>query len=454
MEAIEPTVAAIADAAFGPVTIALILGTGLYLTIGLKFQSIRRIPEALQLLFHPRSRGAAKGGGEISPFGALMTALSATVGVGNIAGVATAVHFGGPGAIFWMWMTALVGMATKYAETFLAVEYRQVTPSGVYLGGPMYYIRYGLGEKWKWMGGAFAVFASVAALGIGNMVQSNTIADALEADLGIANWITAIVLGVTTFAVVIGGLKRIASVSEKLVPAMIVMYLAAAILILVMNFTEIPGAFGTIFSSAFTGTAATGGFIGAGVAEAIRFGVARGIFSNEAGLGSAAIAHATARNDDSVRQGALGMLGTFIDTLIVNTFTGLVVVITGVWLSGENGAPLTALAFETELPGFGSKIVTIAITLFAFTTVLGWGLYGERSAAYLFGERILKPYRYAWCIVVPFGALVKVNIVWLLADIMNALMAVPNLIALLLLSPVIFRAANARLGQGQKLLRD
>ncbi|MDX2224585.1 MAG: sodium:alanine symporter family protein [Rhodospirillaceae bacterium] len=454
MNDIEATIFKLSGAAFGPLTIALILGTGLYLTVGLRFQSILRIPEALRLLLHPRSRGAARGGGEISPFGALMTALSATVGVGNIAGVATAIAMGGPGAVFWMWMTALVGMATKYSETFLAVEYRQVTPNGNYLGGPMYYIKYGLGGRWTWLGTAFAIFASVAALGVGNSVQSNTIADALAAEFGVPLWVSAVLIGILTFAVVIGGLKRIAAVSEKLVPAMIVFYIAAALIILVMNAAAIPGALAMIFTDAFTGTAAVGGFTGAAVAQAIQFGVARGIFSNEAGLGSAAIAHATARNDDSVRQGAIGMLGTCIDTLFVNTMTALVIITSGVWMAGDTGAPLTAAAFDAGLPGAGSFIVTIGIVLFAFTTILGWGLYGERCAAYLFGERVLVPYRYLWCLIAPFGALAKVEIAWALADIMNALMAAPNLIALLVLSPVIFKAARARLGQGQPLLKD
>ncbi|MCB2106437.1 MAG: sodium:alanine symporter family protein [Rhodobacteraceae bacterium] len=454
MADLERWIAVAADAAFGPVTIALILGTGLYLTIGLRFQTILRIPEALRLLLHPRSRGQARGGGEISPFSALMTALSATVGVGNIAGVATAITLGGPGAIFWMWMTALVGMATKYSETFLAVEFRDVTPHGNYLGGPMYYISRGLGSKWTWLGAAFAIFASLAALGIGNSVQSNTIGDALMASFGIPLWITAVTLGVMTFAVVIGGVKRIAAVSSRLVPSMILLYIAGAVVILFIRIGDVPDAFVAIFDGAFNGTAATGGFLGAAVAQALQFGIARGIFSNEAGLGSAAIAHATAQNDDSVRQGAIGMLGTFIDTLVVNTMTALVIITSGVWIGGENGAPLTAQAFESVLPGIGGLVVTLGITVFAFTTILGWGLYGERCAAYLFGERILVPYRYLWCLVVPFGALAKVEIAWMLADIMNALMIAPNLIGLLLLSPFIFKTARVRLARGQKLLQD
>ena len=449
---IESILSSISDFLWGPVTMVLILGTGLYLSIGLRGISIRRIPEALRLMVSPAARGESKGDGEISPFAALMTALSATVGVGNIAGVATAIHLGGPGALFWMWMTALVGMATKYAETMLAVTYREVSPRGHYLGGPMYYIKHGLGPKWAWLGTLFAIFAATAAFGVGNIVQTNSIADALTAEFSVPNWATAAVLTVLVFAVIIGGIRRIANISSTMIPFMIVLYFIGGIFLLAVNYADVPAAIELIFTSAFSGTAATGGFAGAAVAAAIRFGVARGIFSNEAGLGTAAIAQAAARSDDPVRNGAIGMLGTFIDSLVVNSMTGIAIVTTGVWMSGETGAPLTAMAYNDALPGFGGAMVSISLIFFAFTTILGWSLYGERCAAYLFGDRAIVPYRYMWAIVVPVGALAKLEVVWIFADIMNALMAVPNLLALILLSPIVFRITRDRLGGGQPLI--
>ena len=448
---LEAILTVVSDFLWGPLTMILILGTGLYLSIGLRGISILRIPESLRLMVSPAARDKAKGGGEISPFAALMTALSATVGVGNIAGVATAIHLGGPGALFWMWMTALVGMATKYAETMLAVTYREVSPRGHYLGGPMYYIKHGLGPKWAWLGTLFAVFAATAAFGVGNIVQTNSIADALGAEFGVPFWVTAVILMILVFTVVIGGIKRIATISSTLIPLMVLLYFLGGIFLLIVNADEVPAAIDLIFTSAFSGTAATGGFAGAAIAAAIRFGVARGIFSNEAGLGTAAIAQAAARSDDPVRNGAIGMLGTFIDSLVVNSMTGIAIITTGVWMSGETGAPLTAMAYNHALPGIGGAIVSISLVFFAFTTILGWGFYGERSAAYLFGDRAIVPYRYLWTIIVPVGALSKLEIVWILADIMNALMAIPNLTALLLLSPIVFKITKERLGGGQKL---
>ena len=445
------TLRAVSDLAWGPVMMALILGTGLYLSIGLHAMPILRMPEALRLLLNPAIHKKATGAGEVSPFGALMAALSATVGVGNIAGVATAIHMGGPGAMFWMWMTALVGMATKYSETLLAVLYRKEA-GGHYLGGPMYYISIGLGPKWRWLGMLFAIFASIAALGAGSSVQANSVADALQSQFNVPHWITAIVLMVATFAVVIGGLKRIAATSELLVPTMIGLFLVSGLVVLAYRITDLPDAFELIVTSAFTGHAAVGGFAGGTMALAMRFGIARGIFSNEAGLGSAAILHATARSDDPVRIGAIGMMGTFIDTLVVNSITGLVIVTTGVWTLGKTGAPLTAQGYESVLPGLGGIIVSISLVLFAFTTIIAWCVYGERSAAYLFGEKCIVPYRYLWCLVVPVGALVQLDVAWLVADITNALMAAPNLIALLLLSPVIFDVTRKRLAGGQALL--
>ncbi len=450
MDSIQSVLTKTADWAWGPATMALILGTGLYLTIGLRGISITRIPESFRLLLSSEARSRAPGEGEISPYGALMSALSATVGVGNIAGVATAIHLGGPGALFWMWMAGLLGMATKFSETLLAVSFREKA-DGHFLGGPMYYIKLGLGPKWAWLGVCFAIFASVAALGVGAGVQANAVADVMNSQFGIVPAITSVVLLLATFAVLIGGLQRIAAVSELLVPTMIVLYLAAGFLVLVMNAAAVPGALELIVRSALSGTAASGGFAGAGVALAVRFGVARGIFSNEAGLGSAAIVHAAARSDDAVKLGAIGMLGTFIDTLVVNAMTGLTIVVTGVWITGDTAASLTARAFETSLPGFGGMIAAISLVLFAFTTVLGWSVYGERAAAFLVGTKVIRPYRYLWCLAVGAGALSRLDLAWLIADIMNALMALPNLIALLLLSPTVFKLTRDRLAGGQAL---
>lgn len=428
-----------------------LLGIGLYLTIGLKGMSIRRLPEALGVLFSKDAGDNAPGDGEISPFKALMTALSATVGTGNIAGVATAIFLGGPGAIFWMWMTALVGMATKYGEAVMAVHFREIDEDGRYVGGPMYYIKNGLGPKWTWLGTTFALLAICAGLGAGNTVQANSISDVLESNLGIPMWITAFVVLTLTAMVLIGGIQRIAQVAGKLVPIMVVFYLSASVIILAMNAAEIPAALSLIVSDAFTGTAATGGFAGAGVMAAIRFGVARGIFSNEAGLGSAPIAHAAAKTNDPVRQGAIGMLGTFIDTIIVCTMTALVIIVTGAWMSGETGATMTTIAFSSALP-YGNYIVVLSLMVFAFTTILGWSYYGERCAEYLFGPKAITPFRVLWCAAIPVGALTGLEAIWLMADIMNALMAVPNLLALLLLSPIIFKITSERLSGGRKLV--
>lgn len=450
MSNVELLLQSIGDFVWGPALMLLIVGTGVYLTIGLRGFSITRVPDAFRLLLSSEARSKASGAGEISPYAALMSALSATVGVGNIAGVATAIHLGGPGALFWMWLTALVGMATKYAETFLAISFRQEV-DGHFLGGPMYYIKLGLGQKWTWLGGCFAVFASFAALGVGAGVQANAVADVLRAQFGVPSTVSGLVLVVLTFVVLVGGLRRIAAVSEKLVPFMILLFLSAGFIVLALNIAALPRALSLIFTSAFTGAAAAGGFAGAAVGAAMRFGIARGLFSNEAGLGSAAILHATARSNDPVKQGAIGMLGTFIDTLVVNSMTGLVIISTGAWLSGKTAAPLTAFAYESALPGVGSIIVSISLILFAFTTILGWSVYGERSAVYLVGVRAIKPYRYLWCLAVGVGAVTSLSTAWLVADIMNALMALPNLVALLALSPLIFKLTREHLASGPML---
>ena len=440
MQAISSFLNTISGVIWGPVMLVLLLGTGVFLTIGLKAMPWRQLTTSFQLLWRGRSSTEK---GDITPFQALMTALAATIGTGNIAGVATAIFLGGPGAIFWMWITALLGMATKYSEALLAVKYREVDERGRYVGGPMYYIKNGLGDSWKWLGIAFALFGMIAAFGIGNMVQANSVADAMSSAFDIPDWVTGGVMVILTAVVILGGIKRIGVVAAKLVPFMALAYIAGALWIILAHLGDVPAALSTIVSNAFTGTAATGGFAGAAVWAAIRFGVARGIFSNEAGLGSAPIAHAAARTNDPVQQGMIGMLGTFIDTIVVCTMTALVIILTGAWSSGENGAALSMLAFNTGLPGVGGMVVTFGLAIFAFTTVLGWSYYGERCAEFLFGIRVILPYRLLWLVAIIIGALGKLEIIWLLADVLNGLMAIPNLIALVALSPVVFQLTQA-----------
>ena len=434
--------------AWGPPMLGILGVTGVLLTLGLVFMPWRKVGYGFRLLF---DKSAPAGEGEVKPFNALMTALSATVGTGNIAGVATAIALGGPGAIFYMWLIALFGMATKYAEAVCAVTYREVDATGKYVGGPMYYLRNGVGEfapeLGKWLGLAFAVFGAVAAFGIGNAVQVNSMAVALDNSFGLPKWITGVVVAVLVGVVVIGGIRRIGDVAGKLVPAMIVLYVGAALLILAINITAIPEAIGLIFTHAFTPAAATGGFAGAAVAAAVRFGIARGVFSNESGLGSAAIAHAAAQTDSPVRQGIIAMLGTFIDTLVVCTMTALVILTSGAWTmtgpdgAGLTGAVLTSTSFQASIAG-GQYIVTIALAIFAFTTILGWSYYGERCWQYLFKEKSLVIYRALWVAAALAFANVKVDLVWNLADTLNGLMAVPNLIGLLLLAPMVFKVTR------------
>ncbi len=420
---------------WGPLTLALLLGVGIYLTLGLRLMPLRKLIQAFRLLLKgPGSTDA----GDITPFQALMTALSATIGTGNIAGVATAIFLGGPGAVFWMWMTALVGMATKYAEAVLAVKYREVDALGKHVGGPMYYIRNGLGSNWRWLAFLFALFGMVAAFGIGNMVQANSVADVMQSSFDIPAWLTGVVIAMLAAAVILGGIQRIAVVSAKLVPFMAIAYIIGSMAVIITHISELPAALSTIVTNAFTGTAASGGFAGAAVWAAIRFGVARGVFSNESGMGSAPIAHAAAKSNSPVEQGMIGMLGTFIDTIVVCSMTALVIIMTGAWDSGETGASLSTLAFETGIPG-GRYIVTFGLVIFAFTTVIGWSYYGERCAEYIFGIGVILPYRVAWIIFIVIGAVGQLSIVWIIADILNGLMAIPNLIALALLSPVIFQ---------------
>ena len=436
MEFITEMVGAINGVVWGVPMLILILGAGLFLTVGLRFLTIMKIPFGFSLLWKGRIPG--NDAGDITPFNALMTSLSATIGTGNIAGVATAIFLGGPGAVFWVWMTALVGMGTKYAEAVCAVRFREKDENGNFVGGPMYYIQNGMGENWRWLAITFALFAGIAGFGIGNMVQSNSIADALYTTFNIPHLYTGFIVALLVGAVLLGGIQRISQVAGALVPFMAALYILASIVVLAINANAIPAAFGLIFTHAFSPAAATGGFAGAAVWAAIRFGVARGVFSNEAGLGSAPIAHAAAKTKSPVSQGLVAMLGTFIDTLIVCTFTALAILSTGVWTSGATNAALTSAAFEAALPGFGGVIIAVSLAIFAFTTIIGWSYYSERSLQYLFGTSIIMPFRAVWSLAAIVGATVKLGFIWLLADTLNAMMAIPNLVALIVLSPIVF----------------
>lgn len=424
--------------AWGPPMLIVLGAVGLYLSIGLRFLPWRRIPYAFKLLASSES-GAR---GEIPPFQALMTAMSATIGTGNIAGVATAIALGGPGAIFYMWLIALVGMATKYAEAVCAVHFRETDASGQYVGGPMYYLKNGVGEKFPRLGKglavSFAIFGAIAAFGIGNGTQIHSMADVLNTDFQIPKMLTGVVVAILVGFVVLGGVARIGNIAGKLVPVMVVLYLGGALTVIFINASEVPAAFALIFTSAFNPAAAAGGFTGAAVAAAIRFGVARGVFSNESGLGSAAIAHGAARTNSPVRQGHIAMLGTFIDTIVICTLTALCIITSGAWMSGENGAPLTALAFGSSFSG-GNYVVTIALAVFAFTTIIGWSYYGERCWQYLLGERSVVVYRVLWVLAVVSFSSVKIDFIWTLSDTLNGLMAVPNLIGLIILGPLVFK---------------
>jgi AGCS family alanine or glycine:cation symporter len=420
---------------WGPVMLILLLGTGVFLSIGLRGITITRIPYAFGQLLKGRK---GSGEGEISPFNALMTALSSTVGTGNIAGVATAIGIGGPGALFWMWCTALVGMATKYAEAVLAVNYRETDAAGKKVGGPMYYIKNGLGKRWRPLAFLFALFGSLAGFGLANTVQSNTVSQVLLNNFDIPTMLSGLVMALMVALVLLGGIVRIAKVAGKLVPLMTMIYLLATLIILIMHLSEIPAALALIVDSAFNGTAATGGFAGATVMLALRMGVSRGIFSNESGLGSAPIAHAAAETNSPVRQGTIAMLGTFIDTLIICTMTGLVLIVSGVWTSDLQGAAMTLMVFDSTLP-FGGSVLSLCIALFAFTTMLGWSYYGERCAQFLLGPKVVLPFRILWVIGVFIGTQMSLGLVWKMSDALNGMMAIPNLLALLLLSPVVFK---------------
>ncbi|MFH0736269.1 MAG: sodium:alanine symporter family protein [bacterium] len=425
---------------WGLPTILLLVGTGLWLTIRLRGLQFTKLWHALYLAFIKRKEDADNEG-DISHFAALMTALAATVGTGNIAGVATAIAVGGPGALFWMFMTGLVGMVTKYSEALLAVKYRVKDKNGNMCGGPMYYIEHGLG--WKWMGVLFAIFASIATFGIGNVVQSNSVAHALSTTFSIPTWITAIVLAVGTGAVILGGIKTIGKFTSILVPVMIIFYVGGALLIILLHLDRLWGVLQLIMVQAFTPTAAFGGFAGSAVLLTIRMGVARGLFSNESGLGSAPIAAAAAQTKNPVTQALVSMTQTFIDTIVVCSMTGIVIILSGEWSNGKTGAELSSIAFTKGMGSvIGEYIVTIGLVLFAFSTLIGWSYYGEKAMEYLFGEKVVFGYRVFFTFMVAIGCLVELDLVWGISDIFNGLMALPNLIAILLLTPVIVSESN------------
>ena len=421
---------------WGPPMIVLLIGTGVVLTFltgGIQF---RRLGMAIrEVTGHRSHRGAA---GSVTPFQAVATALASTVGTGNIAGVATAIFLGGPGALLWLWVSGLFGMCTKFAEIVVALNYRERDATGIFRGGAMYTLRKGLGLPW--LGSLFALLTSVAAFGIGNMVQANSVADSLTTSFGIPATVTGVILVVLTAVVIVGGIRRIGEVAQVLVPLMSIVYVIGGLLILATHVGEIPEAIRLVFQGAFTGTAATGGFAGSTVAMALRHGVARGLFSNEAGLGSAPMVHAAATTDHPVRQGLYGIFEVFIDTIVVCSVTGLAILVTGVWDGGSTGAGLSGAAFQQGLPGtLGHVIVTTSIVLFAFSTIIGWSYYGETAIVYLVGTRAEVPYRLAWLVFLYFGATGSLQLIWSIADTLNGLMAIPNLVSVLPSIPVLLR---------------
>ena len=425
---------------WGPPLLVLLVGTGILLTFRLKLLQVFKLPQALGLIFSAKNDGS----GDVNSFKALCTALAATVGTGNIVGVATAIKAGGPGALFWMWMAAFFGMATKYSECLLAVKYRTVDANGNISGGPMYYIENGLGKKYKPLAVMFAVFGVLCAyFGIGTFAQVNSIVEITQISAGIPVVYTGIALTVVVAAVTIGGLKSIATVAAKVVPAMALLYFLTTVGIMIVFADQVPAAIATVLNSAFTPTAAQGGFLGATVMLAMRSGVARGVFSNESGLGSAPIVAAAAKTKWAAEQGLISMTGTFIDTIIICTLTGLSLVVTGVWCGDLNGAAMTESAFTMAFPAFGSLLLLVGLVLFAFTTILGWNYYGERCVEYLLGVKAILPYRIIFILLIACGPFLKLEEIWVLADIVNGLMAIPNLIALVALSGVVVAETKA-----------
>ena len=419
---------------WGPWLLILLVGTGVFLSCRLGFLQVMKLPRALKLIFFARN----KGDGDIDSFKALCTALAATVGTGNIVGVATAIKLGGPGALFWMWLAAFFGMATKFSEGCLAVKFRQVDDQGNIAGGPMYYIEMGLGKKWKPLAVAFALFGIMTAmLGSGTTTQMNAIVSSVQAGFGVSTYITCAIVTVLVAIITFGGLQSISKTASKIVPAMAVIYFIITVIFLGMNSAELPRAIGEVFSGAFNGTAAAGGFAGAGLMLTIRSGIARGLYSNESGLGSAPIVAAAAKTKWPAEQGLISMTGTFIDTIIICTLTGLTIIVSGVWTGPTNGAEMTQAAFATTYGSLAPFILTISLTLFAFTTIIGWNYYGERCWEYLFGTKTIKLYRLGYIAILASAVFLKLEAIWSLADIVNGLMAIPNLIALLGLSGVI-----------------
>lgn len=425
---------------WGPPLLVLLVGTGILLTFRLKLLQVFKLPQALGLIFSAKNDGS----GDVNSFKALCTALAATVGTGNIVGVATAIKAGGQGALFWMWMAAFFGMATKYSECLLAVKYRTVDANGNISGGPMYYIENGLGKKYKPLAVMFAVFGVLCAyFGIGTFAQVNSIVEITQISAGIPVVYTGIALTVVVAAVTIGGLKSIATVAAKVVPAMALLYFLTTVGIMIVFADQVPAAIATVLNSAFTPTAAQGGFLGATVMLAMRSGVARGVFSNESGLGSAPIVAAAAKTKWAAEQGLVSMTGTFIDTIIICTLTGLSLVVSGVWCGPLNGAAMTESAFTMAFPAFGSMLLLVGLVLFAFTTILGWNYYGERCVEYLMGVKAILPYRIIFICLIACGPFLKLEEIWVLADIVNGLMAIPNLIALIALSGVVVAETKA-----------
>lgn len=429
---------------WGPPLLVLLVGTGIYLSARLGLLQVFKLPRALKLIFTAESKGQ----GDISSFAALATALAATIGTGNIVGVATAIKLGGPGALFWMWVAAFFGMATKYSEGVLAIKYRTKDANGEVAGGPMYYIVNGLGKRWKPLAIVFSIFGvMVALLGSGTFTQVNSITESLNNAFGLPATIVSIILAVIVAIIIFGGIQSISKVAEKIVPFMAIIYILAALIVLIFNAGNILPSISLILKSAFTGQAATGGFAGATMMIAIQSGIARGVFSNESGLGSAPIAAAAAKTEEPVEQGLVSMTGTFIDTIIVCTLTGLAIIVTGGWSSNLNGATLTQHAFATVFGNFGVFALTISLVLFAFTTILGWGYYGERCFEFLFGTRAIPVYRLIFVLMVALGGFLKLELIWVLADIVNGLMAIPNLVALLGLSPIIIKETKRYFSQ-------
>ncbi|BDU37049.1 alanine/glycine:cation symporter family protein [Vibrio nigripulchritudo] len=435
MQELHSILLTIDNLVWGPPLLLLLVGTGAYFTFKLNLIQFRHLPKALKMVF---GKDPSSGNGDVSSFAALCTALSATIGTGNIVGVATAIKLGGPGALFWMWLAALFGMATKYAECLLAVKYRQKDSKGQMVGGPMYYLRDGVGSKW--LASLFAIFAlGVACFGIGTFPQVNAILDATQLSFGLPREISAVVLTLLVAFVTLGGIQSIARVAGKVVPTMALLYIGACVSVLAMNADQVIPAIQLVLSSAFTNTAATGGFLGASIMLAIQSGIARGVFSNESGLGSAPIAAAAAKTDSCVKQGLISMTGTFFDTIIICTMTGLTLILTGAWQGDLAGAEMTTSAFAMGLSSetFGPMLVSVGLIFFAFTTILGWNYYGERCVVYLMGTKAVLPYKIVFVLLVASGAFLKLDMIWLIADIVNGLMAIPNLIGLIALRHVV-----------------